>query len=449
MATENQETHGKGDGSLPDWAVPLKPQKAETAPYFSALLVLILAGLILGLGIWAHQRTLGVISVAVGEVKPGSRVQEVQHFEGGIVEAILVREGEAVFAGQSLLELSPTRGEADLAELSSRILDLTAERAWLVAEIEQTEAPNFPMELLDTAPELAEKAQQMFLTRRGQAEAEVARLRDLANVRQQEIRTIETRMTANAANLKLIEEQLSISQGLLEKGITNRFKHLQIEREVQQIKGSIAQDRELTKGAKAALAGAQNAIKEACLKRLQEARQLLADVERDLAEFRQRVVKFEDALLRTIIRAPVDGVIKEMSVATIGGVVQPGETVLEIVPGGNQLMVEAELPPQEIGYVKLGQRAVIRLNSSELVRFGHIEGTVSEISPDRLEKSDGQPYFRVRINAESSFFSAGKARYDLYPGAQVVANIHTGERSVLDYVTAPILSQGMQALQER
>ena len=431
------------------WTNPLPPQAEESMSKGVALLIVLLAALVAGFVYWANNSSLAIVSVAVGEVKPSSRVKQIQHLEGGIVEEILVREGQNVTQGQPLMSLSTTRNEADLAELNARLRTRRVDRLRLIAEIEDADDLTFPPELEQEAAQLVANARDMFQTRKQQAAAQTERLSKQVQQRRQEIRGIETHYASAKESLALVEEQFQISSDLLAKGITNRYSHLELQREVQRIKGEIAQDRESIKGARAALAAAESELEEARLLRLEEARIELAAVETELSELGERLRKFEDTLDRTTIRAPVAGTVKEMAVATVGGVLKPGETVLTIVPEGDALIVEARLAPHEAGYVKSGQRAVIRLNSSELARFGSIEGQVEEISPDRLTSEDGEPYFRVRVSAERSFFEADEVRYDLFPGTQVIANIQTGDRTVMDYITAPLVSEGRRALLER
>jgi len=427
--------------------LPVQPDEKTSAA--AAFTTFLLVGLIAGFVLWAQHYALSIVSVAIGEVKPSSRVKEIQHLEGGIIDEILVREGAVVEEGQPLFTLSQTRDEADLAELSVRLRNLEVERHRLLAEVDGLEKPDFPDDLIAVAPNAVQKAGALFRTRMQQADAEAVRFEKTVQQRRQDILEIQSRLSSARESLGLIEEQFLISAELLEKGITNRYTHLELQRELQQIKGAIAQDTQAVKGARAALAAAQSEAEEARLEWVQDTRADLGAVDSELTELSQRLRKFEDTLSRTTIRAPVTGTIKEMMVDTIGGVIQPGETIAAIVPGDDPLIVEARLQPQEIGYVRPGQRAVIRLNSPELVRFGHIEGEVTEVSPDRLTTEEGDPYFRVRITAAQDHFAAGAARYDLYPGTQVIANIQTGERTVLDYVTAPLLDEGRRAFLER
>ena len=431
------------------WLSELPKPPDDGAPVATVLLFILMAGLFAGFGYWAYESEIDIVSVAVGEVKPSSRVQNVQHLEGGIVDELLVHEGDYVSAGDPLLSLSAIRSEADLEELHVRLLSLRIDRIRLTALAEERDAVDFPEELVSEAPGLTKKATALFDAATRQTKARIDRLSKTAQQREQEIHEIETRMRNTRKSLVLLEEQLKISQELLDKGITNRFSHLDLEREFLEMKGSVSEDQAAMGSARAALEVAQSTIREARFDLVEKARQELADIDAQFDGLSTRLSKFQDSLERTTLRAPVDGVVKELMVSSIGEVVKPGDTIVALVPGDDRLIVEAQLPPQEIGYVKVGQHALIKLNSADLTRFGHIDGTVAQVSPDRLTLPDGTPYFRVRIDAERSYFEHKDTRFDLYPGTQVIASIQTGKRTILDYVVSPLLGGAGEAFRER
>lgn len=431
------------------WLSDLPKPPDDGAPVATVMLFLLMAALVTGFGYWAFDSEIDIVSVAAGEVKPSSRVQNVQHLEGGIVDELMVREGDFVSAGDPLLSLSAIRSEADLDELRVRLQGLRIDHVRLTALAEERDTIDFPDDLTSEVPTLIKKATALFDAATRQTKARSDRLSKLAQQRQQEIREIETRMRNTRQNLVLLEEQLKISQELLDKGITNRYSHLDLEREFLEMKGSVEEDKAALGSARAALDVAESAIREARFDLVEQARQELADVDAQFDGLSTRLSKFRDSLARTTLRAPVDGVVKELMVSSIGEVIKPGDTIVALVPGDDRLIVEAQLPPQEIGYVKVGQRALIKLNSADLTRFGHINGTVAQVSPDRLTLPDGTPYFRVRIDADRSYFEHKETRFDLYPGTQVIASIQTGKRTILDYVVSPLLGGAREAFRER
>ena len=161
------------------------------------------------------------------------------------------------------------------------------------------------------------------------------------------------------------------------------------------------------------------------------------------------VSDLEDALSRTVLRSPVDGIVKTLHVATVGGVVRAGEPVADIVPVSDRLVIEARLPTQDIGYVRAGQPVLVSLASSDAIRFGRLEGEVVNVSPDTIDTQDGVPYYKVRVETEANQFESGAVIYELVPGVQVACAIRTGQRSVLAYLLAPVMSSVQTALRER
>lgn len=411
---------------------------------------LLLCGLlVVGFVAWAVIGRLEVVSSAVGEVIPSSQVKSIQHLEGGIVREILVREGDRVEQGQALVSLEPTSRGADVGELSVRMTSLRVDVVRLVAEAEAEDAPTFPEDLAKDHPNLVAEALQLFDARRQRLDGQLAAQRESIEQRRQQVMEISARLNNRRQKLKLLNEQVRISEELLRDDLTNRMLHLNLLKERAGLRGDIGED-------EAAITRSKASIKEAELRLqslrdgvVQEAREQLDQKRRELHELEERLAKFEDTLERTVLRSPVAGLVKSLYVFTVGGVVSPGGTVADVVPEGDRLVVEAKLPVQDVGYVHAGQTATVRLASADAMRFGDLEGKVVHVSPDALEGEDGLAYYRVRIETKRDYFERKKLRYRLVPGVQVLCNIRTGERSVLEYLLDPFLGSFRTALRER
>ncbi|MBT7954747.1 MAG: HlyD family type I secretion periplasmic adaptor subunit [Rhodospirillaceae bacterium] len=400
-------------------------------------------------GLWAWKSSLAVVSVAEGEVVPASQVKTIQHLEGGIVREIKVREGDRVKTGQSMIVLESTASGADVGELRTRIAGLQIEIARLEAAASNAHKPEFPAKLKKSHPHLISEAIQLFDSRKTRLNDEFASQQAIISQRQQDIQEITARIKNQRNSLKLQKEQIAISEDLLKEQLTNRYKHLDLLKEVTRLTGAIEQD-------KVALQRAGSALKQARANRdsirskfAEDARSKLDTARRQLEEFTPRLAKFEDSLKRTILRSPVDGVVKTLHVVTIGGVVRAGDPVVDVVPAGDRLIIEAKLKTQDIGYVRAEQSARITLASSDAMRFDNLEGKVLAVSPDTITGQDGQPYYKVRIETARNHFRRGTNRYDLFPGMQVLTSIHTGERTVMEYILDPFLNAGDTALRER
>ncbi|PPR56778.1 MAG: Type I secretion system membrane fusion protein PrsE [Alphaproteobacteria bacterium MarineAlpha4_Bin2] len=407
-------------------------------------------GLCVGFGVWAWFGELDIVSVAIGEAKPSSQVKEIQHLEGGIVAAILVREGAKVEAGEALIELEATRSGADLLELKVRLSNLRIEVIRHLAEANAKKTLNIPADLEEKYPKAVDRLQKLFDTRRKRYLAEISSQKQLVTQRRQEVREIKARIANSRKSLDLLEEKIAISEELLKDQLTNRYNHIELLQEAQQIKSQIDEGEPGLKGAQAAYKESLSRLEQTEVAFREDARAALDESQSEIDELSERLKKFEDNLERTVLRAPVSGIVKSIHISTIGGVVKPGDTVVDVVPGEDKLIVEAQLPTEDIGYVQIGQEAILKLNAPSLQRFGHVMGKVVHISADKLiREEDGQPYYKVRIEPGRSYFLREEQRYDIFPGTQIMASIRTGTRSVIEYLLDPFLGDFQEAMRER
>jgi adhesin transport system membrane fusion protein len=430
-------------------ATPDQGEEADIAFAARAGVWLALA-LVAAVAAWAWFGRLDVVSVALGEVVPSSQIKDVQHLEGGVVDEILVVEGEQVAVGQPIVALRSIAPDADAEEMALRIQALTIDVARLEAEAEGREAVAFDAAGVDADSDAARQAQALFEARRARHLEHLAVQREVAAQREGEVAEITAKLANDRNQLQLLTKQIRISETLMQDQLTNEMLHLDLLKDRAGLQGAIAVGEAAIKRAEAALAAARRTVAATAAGYQQDVRETLDEKRRKLAETRQRLRKAADALGRTVLRAPVAGVVKRLGVTTEGGVVQPGATVAEIVPGEDALIVEARLAPQEIGFVEPGQTATLRLASSDAGRFGAIDGTVTFISPDTIDDPQGGgAFYRVRIATPETAFHRDGAVYRLVPGVQILCAIRTGERSVLAYLLDPFLASSALAMGER
>lgn len=420
--------------------------KSGAAPH---IVLWLMAGLVGSAVVWSAVGQLDVVSAAMGEVVPSSQVKTVEHLEGGIVRDILVREGERVVAGQPLVSLDPVRSDADVQALRVRITDLSINEARLEAESTGAASLEFPAAIAKSQPELLSRARDLFQTRRDRQENRLKSQDERIAQRSNEIEAIQQRVANNRRRLKLVSEQIKISEGLMQDQLTNRMNHLNLLKEGAALESRISEDSQALPRAEAALSEAKAQRFELANEYLLEVREELASTRSELREAQARLTKFEDALSRTVLRSPVDGIVKSLHIATVGGVVRAGEPVADIVPVSDRLVIEARLPAQDIGYVRAGQPVLVSLASADSIRFGRIEGEVTNVSPDTIDTQEGIPYYKVRVETGANQFESGAVTYELVPGVQVACAIRTGQRSVLAYLLDPVMSSVQTALRER
>ena len=423
-----------------------KPEPISTATHMFLILSVTAC---LAFGYWSYKGTLDIVSMTTGEVIPSSQVKTIQHLEGGIVRQILVREGMLVKKGQALVELEPTARDAELGELRVRMASLQVTMAWLKAELADQARPSFTGEMKKKYPQMVSQALKRFYARKKKDKGLITSQNEKIIHRKQDIREIKARIKNRKVRLKLLNEQVSISEELLKEELTNRYQHLNLLKDAAKMRGQNSEDKESLTGARSALVEAQSKLQNIKNERSVETNKEMDATRLQFEELTQRVLKFEDNLQRTILRSPVDGVVNVLHLATVGGVLKPGDSVADIVPAGDRLVIEAKLPTQDIGYVQVGQLAMIKLASMDAMRFGGLEGKVTTVSPDTLVSEDGEPFYKVRIETDQDHFQKGNLRYQLFPGMQVSASIHTGSRTVLEYIISPFLNSMNAAMQER
>jgi len=411
--------------------------------------LLIYLGIFAIFTVWAALGTMGVVSFANGEVVPASQVKTVQHLEGGIVRKILVKEGDEVKAGEPIIEMESTASGADVIELKARITSLMIEIARLKAETTNAKKFDLPADLMTENKGLVAQGLALFESRSKGLADQINVQEQIIAQRQQDIQEINARTRNREQTLKFLDEQIDIGQKLLLKQLTNRYKHLDLLKEKSRLVSSIDEDLAVLKRAQSARREASGRLASIRSTYMSEALRDLDAAQRQLDEFSPRLAKFEDSLQRTVINSPVAGLVKTLYVVTIGGVIAPGGAVVDIVPIGDRLVVEAKLPPQDIGFVRPGQSAKISLASADAARFDNITGIVDSVSPDTILTPEGTPFYRVRIETSRDHFARGDLRYDLFPGMQVVAYIETGKRTILEYLIEPFIRSSDIAMRER
>jgi len=408
------------------------------------------AALLAAFGLWSALAEIDVVSNAAGEIIPASRVKTIQHLEGGIVGEILVEEGATVSRGQALIRLDPVRARAEVAELAKRLISLKLDLARLGVEAVGADSFTPPPDLAQLAPDLSASAVALFEARRARIGHEQATQKTLIEQRRSELNELALRLANNRKSLELLGSQVSISNNLLKGDLTSRMAHLELLRQDQAVRTQIEGDQAARPRIEAALREAEERLGSIRQGALEQARKELNEVRESLDELTQRSLRLRNIEERTVLRSPVDGIVKTLAVATEGGVIQAGQTVAEIVPLEDRLVIEAQLPIQDIGFVHPGQSVRITLKTPEASAFGFIEGTVQAVSPDAILAAAGKyTFYKVRIETRQTRFIDGNRSYRLYPGMQVACSIRIGTRTVLEYLLSPWLRSLRFAFQER
>src|SRR5215510_1542089 len=400
--------------------------------------------LTVGLGGWAATTELSGAVIAPGSVVVDSNVKKVQHLTGGIVGELLVREGQRVRAGEVVLRLDETVTRANLAIVTKGLDEMSARQARLASERDQIEQVAFPAALLARVNEPDAAAAV-------QSERKLFELRRSARIGQldEEVRGYTALQEAKAEEIELIQRELEGVRALWNKNLVQINRLISLERESARIKGERAQSI-------AATAQSRGKISETELQIIQIDQDLSSDVAKELrevdskvGEFTERKVTAEDQLKRIDLRAPQDGVVHQLAVHTVGGVVTAGDPVMLIVPEADALSIEAKIFPQDIDQLHLGQATGLRFSAFNQRTTPEINGTITHISADvSREDKTGQSYYTVRIGIRPEEI-ARLGNVKLVPGMPVEAFMKTYDRTVISYFTKPLHDQILRAFRER
>lgn len=385
----------------------VKAKELEPVLPRASLFIWIICIGLLSLLIWAWLFKLEEVSTGIGKVIPSSKEQVVQSLEGGILTKLYVHEGQIVQEGQVLAQLDPTRFASNVGESASLLLASQATAARLRAEVNGTSL-KFPSEVLKER-DLVEEETALYHSRRSNLEESLSGLQQA---------------------LILVEEELQMTEPLVAKGAASEVEVLRLKRQATDLR---------------------NQMNDVRNQYLVKAREELAKANTDIETQLQVVKGKSDSLNRTLFKSPVRGIIKEIDVMTIGGVISQNGKLMTIVPLDEQLLVEARISPRDIAFIHPGQDALVKITAYDYSIYGGLKGKVSIISPDTLrdEVKQDQFYYRVYIRTDSGKLmnKAGK-QFSITPGMVATVDIKTGEKTILDYLIKP-LNKAQEALRER
>ncbi|HLO77758.1 MAG TPA: HlyD family type I secretion periplasmic adaptor subunit [Magnetospirillum sp.] len=398
---------------------------------------------------WAALARLDEVTIANGEVVPEGKVKVIQHLEGGIVREISVAEGAVVKEGEALMQLDLSANSINRDELQVRLDGLILQRARLTAEAAGAATIDFPAEEAKRQPTLVSSETRNFDSRRQALRASLNVLQDQARQKALEVQELETRQRAIASSLRLARERLAMSSELVKSGLTAKMEHVALQGQAEELDGQLETVRASIPRALASQAEAKSRIEEEQARFVRTAQGELSDAELNIARTRELLSQASDQKRRTQITSPIDGIVKNLRSNTIGGVVRPGEPIMEIVPLHERLQIDAKLNPADRGYVQVGQKAMVKLSAYDYTTYGGLDGEVILVAPDTTMGNDNQPYYRVVVQTDRAYLGDDAAKHPITAGMQATVDIHTGTRTVMEYLIKPVLKLRHEAFRER
>lgn len=435
--------HSEQDGDFDanaDWAI------AEQTPKGARIVIWLSVASLAVLLLWSAFAVLDEVTRGEGKVIPSRQIQILQSMDGGIVSEILAREGQTVKAGDLLLKVDPTRMVSSLRENQSQYLALLAKGARLRALAEGSRFTP-PEEVAQQAPEIVEAERALYESRRAELDATIGVARQQSTQRAQELVSMRARREQAAQSYTLTARELEMTRPLVRTGAVSDVELLRLERDVARYRGERDSANSDIPRLESAVAEANRKIQEIELTFRNVARSELSEVNAKLSTLSEGSAALEDRVKQTEIRSPVNGTVKQLKVNTVGGVVQPGKDVIELVPSDDALLLEAKVLPRDIAFLRPGQKALVKFTAYDFAVYGGLEATLEQIGADSVVDEKGNAYFVVRVRTLSN--TIGQQKLPIIPGMVAEVDILTGKKTVLSYLLKPILRAKAKALTER
>ena len=423
-----------------DWAIAEQtPRGARVLVWVSVLAICILL-------LWAHFAVLDEVTRGEGKVIPSRQVQVLQSLDGGMVSEILVKEGQTVKVGDLMLKVDPTRMVSSLRENRSQYLSLLAKAARLRALAEGSRFQP-PPEVASETPGVLEQERSLYESRRSELDATLGVARQQSSQRSQELISVRAKREQASQSFNLTARELEMTRPLAKSGAISDVELLRLERDVARYRGERDSANSDIPRLESAVAESSRKIQEIELTFRNIARSELSETNAKLSALLEGSSALEDRVKQTEIRSPVNGTIKQLKVNTVGGVVQPGKDLVEVVPSDDALLLEARVLPRDIAFLHPGQKALVKFTAYDFATYGGLEATLEHISADTVVDEKGNAFFLVRVRTLSS--SIGVQKFPIIPGMVAEVDILTGKKSVLAYLLKPISRAKAKALTER
>ena len=398
---------------------------------------------------WMSFAALDISVNAQGAVIPSSRVQQIQSMEGGILQALQAREGMQVKKGDVLATVQNLQFNAEQGEAQQGLWGAQAALVRLDAEARNV-APAFPAELEKNAPDIVREQRNLWQTRRQERENTLETLARQLAQRQQELAEARARHQAISESIGPARETLAIEERLAANGAGAKADLLNAQQRYSSQKGELETTRIAIGRIQAAVAEAQARLSETRARFLTETSKEKSEAELRAAQLAEQLTGRNDKVARRELRAPMDGVVNRLLINTVGGVVKAGETIMEIVPAEDRLLINARVKPADIAFLKPGQDARIRISAYDSSIFGTLPGKVLRVGADAITDPERkESFFEVLIESRQNYLGDASEHLGISPGMAADASIQTGKRTMMEYMLKPIVKTLDKSLRER
>ena len=400
----------------------------------SQLLFIISAFFVLGL-LWAYFAKLDQVVTAQGTVISSSRLQVIEHFEGGRVEKIHVQSGQVVKKDELLISLSPIQSKSEFNIAVDNVAMLSTKLIRLTAEYEGKTTFELPKEITEANPQIVNTEKNLFKERRAQAVSQLSQ-------RRAEINSSKSKLNAAEVSAVAANEELKVMRTLIERGLEAKISLFRAEKSAADANSFLTTARQDLIKAEAAYNGFLQELQASILTELTKVRS-------DLTAARENSAVSADRADRASIRSPIDGVVNRILVSTEGGTVKAGERVAEIVPSDSGMIVEAKVSPADIGFIRLKQEALVKLTTYDSSVFGALKGSIAVIGSDSITEEKGEQYYLIKIELQKNYLAKGDTRLQIMPGMVAQVDVITGKRTVFEYIFSPFTKMMQESFREK
>ncbi|HCH38296.1 HlyD family type I secretion periplasmic adaptor subunit [Leclercia adecarboxylata] len=399
--------------------------------------------------LWASLASIDEVTRGEGRAIPSSRLQKVQNLEGGIVAEVFVHEGEVVKAGAPLLRLDDTQFRSNAGESEADRLALQARIQRLTAQLNDATTLTLAPEIVKKAPEIASGEMELFASVNKRIQSELAGLNEQLVQKKQELLDFQGKASQYRRSLGLQQQEVAMSEPLVAKGAISKVEVLRLRRGVVETQGQLDSVTLAIPRAEAAIKEIESKVSETRGRYRSEALGQLNEARTDLSKIEASGKAISDRVNRTLVTSPVRGVVQQLMVNTIGGVIQPGNDLVEIVPLDDKLLVEAKIRPQDIAFLRPGQEATVKFTAYDYTIYGGLKGTLEQISPDTVTDKDGKSFYVIRLRTDKNHLGTDEKPLLIIPGMVASVDIITGKKTVMAYLLKPILRARAEAFHER
>ncbi len=420
----------------------------EDLPLSKHIMMIVICAFFTIFFLWASFAPLEETTRGEGKVVPSKEVQKLSSLEGGIIEEILIKEGEEVKIGQIVARLRDVAAGSDLNSNEARYFGLLAAVTRLKAEVEE-KVPEFPEDVMKKAPQAVKEEMKAYRANKEKVDSQTIILQQQKSQRMQELSELQLKTSDLQGQISIAKDRRNMVEPLVARGSAPRMELLEIEQQVKEKQTEMNSASSAIPRARAAIAEAEARIKDVMSQARAASQTELSAKMIEMSAIKQGLVGLEDKKDRTEIKSPVNGYVQDIKVYTKGGVVQPGQDFIEIVPKDDQLLVEARIKPKDIAFLYPEQPAMVKISAYDFSIYGGLKGKVVGISPDAETNEKGESYYKVRVLTTENALKRKNEILPIIPGMVATVDILTGKKTVMEYILKPFIKTVSNSMNER